>query len=106
MIKLVLVRHGQSTWNEENRFTGWHDVDLTERGRNEAVKAGRFHIYPVSSVDQGIEILTGVPAGEPDADGSFPEDTVNGRVERRLAELAEAARAFSNPPEPAPALTE
>jgi 2,3-bisphosphoglycerate-dependent phosphoglycerate mutase len=39
--KLILVRHGQSTWNVENLFTGWHDVDLTERGRQEAVLAGR-----------------------------------------------------------------
>ena len=39
--KLILVRHGQSTWNLENLFTGWHDVDLTERGRQEAVLAGR-----------------------------------------------------------------
>ncbi len=39
--KLVLVRHGQSTWNKENRFTGWKDVDLTEQGRAEAAKAGQ-----------------------------------------------------------------
>jgi len=39
--KLILVRHGQSTWNVENLFTGWHDVDLSERGRQEAVLAGR-----------------------------------------------------------------
>ena len=38
--KLILVRHGQSTWNLENLFTGWHDVDLTEQGRNEARQAG------------------------------------------------------------------
>ena len=37
---LVLVRHGQSTWNLEKRFTGWVDVDLTENGRSEAEKAG------------------------------------------------------------------
>ncbi|MEM9384537.1 MAG: 2,3-diphosphoglycerate-dependent phosphoglycerate mutase [Pseudomonadota bacterium] len=37
---LVLVRHGQSTWNLENRFTGWKDVDLTEQGRAEAIAAG------------------------------------------------------------------
>lgn len=41
MIKLVLLRHGQSTWNKENRFTGWTDVPLTEQGVNEAKKAGR-----------------------------------------------------------------
>jgi len=40
MYKLILVRHGQSTWNEENRFTGWVDVDLTEKGVNEAHWAG------------------------------------------------------------------
>jgi 2,3-bisphosphoglycerate-dependent phosphoglycerate mutase len=39
--KLILVRHGQSTWNVENLFTGWHDVDLSELGRQEAVDAGR-----------------------------------------------------------------
>lgn len=40
MFKLVLLRHGESTWNRENRFTGWTDVDLTERGRTEAAAAG------------------------------------------------------------------
>jgi 2,3-bisphosphoglycerate-dependent phosphoglycerate mutase len=40
MYKLVLMRHGESRWNQENRFTGWTDVDLTERGREEARKAG------------------------------------------------------------------
>ena len=39
--KLILVRHGQSTWNVDNLFTGWHDVDLTELGRQEAMLAGR-----------------------------------------------------------------
>jgi 2,3-bisphosphoglycerate-dependent phosphoglycerate mutase len=39
--KLILVRHGQSTWNLENLFTGWTDVDLTEQGRSEAAQAGR-----------------------------------------------------------------
>jgi 2,3-bisphosphoglycerate-dependent phosphoglycerate mutase len=39
--KLILVRHGQSTWNVENLFTGWHDVDLSETGREEAIRAGR-----------------------------------------------------------------
>jgi 2,3-bisphosphoglycerate-dependent phosphoglycerate mutase len=42
MYKLVLLRHGESTWNKENRFTGWTDVDLSERGREEAAEAGRL----------------------------------------------------------------
>jgi 2,3-bisphosphoglycerate-dependent phosphoglycerate mutase len=40
MYKLVLIRHGESTWNKENRFTGWVDVDLTEQGNREAQQAG------------------------------------------------------------------
>jgi 2,3-bisphosphoglycerate-dependent phosphoglycerate mutase len=40
MIKLVLLRHGESTWNKENRFTGWTDVDLSDKGRQEAREAG------------------------------------------------------------------
>jgi 2,3-bisphosphoglycerate-dependent phosphoglycerate mutase len=42
MTKLVLVRHGESTWNKENRFTGWTDVDLSEKGRKEAKEAGQL----------------------------------------------------------------
>ena len=42
MHKLVLIRHGQSTWNLENRFTGWTDVDLSEQGRREAQSAGKI----------------------------------------------------------------
>jgi 2,3-bisphosphoglycerate-dependent phosphoglycerate mutase len=42
MLRLVLLRHGESTWNKENRFTGWTDVDLSDRGREEAREAGRL----------------------------------------------------------------
>jgi 2,3-bisphosphoglycerate-dependent phosphoglycerate mutase len=42
MYKLVLIRHGESTWNLENRFTGWVDVDLTDTGVNQAKKAGQL----------------------------------------------------------------
>ena len=42
MYKVVLLRHGESAWNKENRFTGWYDVDLTDRGREEAREAGRL----------------------------------------------------------------
>jgi 2,3-bisphosphoglycerate-dependent phosphoglycerate mutase len=47
--KLILVRHGQSTWNVENRFTGWHDCDLSDQGREEAMRAGR------QLVSEGLE---------------------------------------------------
>ena len=42
MYKLVLIRHGESTWNKENRFTGWTDVELSEKGRSEARTAGEL----------------------------------------------------------------
>ena len=42
MPTLVLLRHGESVWNKENRFTGWTDVDLSERGREEARAAGQL----------------------------------------------------------------
>ena len=42
MHKLVLIRHGESTWNQENRFTGWTDVDLSDKGVIEATEAGRL----------------------------------------------------------------
>jgi lon-related putative ATP-dependent protease len=54
----------------------------------QAVAGGKFHIYPVRTVDQGIEILTGVPAGEPREDGTYPDDSVHGRVTARLEEIA------------------
>ncbi|MDR2425834.1 MAG: 2,3-diphosphoglycerate-dependent phosphoglycerate mutase [Endomicrobium sp.] len=41
MYKVVLIRHGESVWNKENRFTGWADVDLSEKGKEEALKAGK-----------------------------------------------------------------
>jgi lon-related putative ATP-dependent protease len=60
----------------------------------DAVREGRFHIYAVSNVDEGIEILTGVPAGERGEDGSYPEGTVHYLVEDRLRVMAEKAREF------------
>ena len=67
----------------------------------EAVKQGRFHVYPIRSVDQGIEILTGRAAGERGPDGAFPEGTLNHLVDQRLREMAERLRSFardSGPP--------
>jgi ATP-dependent Lon protease len=60
----------------------------------EAVAQGKFHIIPIHHVDEGIEILTGVEAGQRGPDGRFPEGTVNALVDRRLEELAEGMRDF------------
>ena len=62
-----------------------------------AVEKRRFHIYPVETIGQGIEILTGIPAGVRGADGQYPEGSLNYRVEARLMEMAEKRRAFSGP---------
>lgn len=61
----------------------------------EAVEQGLFAIYPVSTIDEGIEILTGVEAGLPDAQGRFPEGTVNALVDARLREMASIIRSFN-----------
>ncbi len=61
----------------------------------DAVEEGTFHIYPVETVDEGIEILTGVPAGERDEEGNYPEGTVNRRVQQRLAQLAQKRTEFA-----------
>jgi lon-related putative ATP-dependent protease len=60
----------------------------------QAVAEGRFHIYPVSTIDEGIEILTGVPAGERQDDGSYSKDSVHGRVMARLQEIAENLKEY------------
>ncbi len=53
-----------------------------------AARAGRFQVYAVTSVDEAVELLTGVAAGEPDASGGFPAQTINGRVAARMRELS------------------
>ena len=62
-----------------------------------AVAAGQFQVYPVETIDQGIEILTGVAAGERDAQGAFPSGSVNQRVDARLIELSEKRLALAGP---------
>ena len=61
MKKIVLLRHGESAWNKENRFTGWTDVDLTEKGIEEAYKAGellRKEGYVFDTCRQNIKLRT------------------------------------------------
>ncbi len=62
-----------------------------------AVNKGNFHIYAVSTIDEGLEVLTGAPAGERGEDGEYPEGTVHHQVERRLEEMAKAAREAGRP---------
>ncbi|MEE9263870.1 MAG: ATP-dependent protease, partial [Vicinamibacteria bacterium] len=58
----------------------------------EAIEAGKFHIYPVRTIEEGTEILTGVPAGDRDEKGAFPEDSVYGRAEARLRDMAKGIK--------------
>lgn len=58
----------------------------------EAVKEGRFSIYPIDLVEEGLEILTGIPAGELQTDGTYPEGTINYLVMKRLTEISEAMK--------------
>ncbi len=68
----------------------------------EAVRQGQFHIWPVTTIDEGIELLTDTPAGQPDKDGHYPRGTVHYAVKKRLEELALELKAFGDhPAEPA-----
>ena len=60
----------------------------------DAVEGGDFHIYSVSEISEGIELLTGIPAGERQEDGQYPHDTVFGAVQNNLKDLAEKVKAF------------
>ncbi|MBI5198685.1 MAG: AAA family ATPase [Nitrospirae bacterium] len=60
----------------------------------EAVRDGKFHIYPIEDIDEGIEILTGVNAGKKREDGTYPEGTVNYLVDKRLRDIARTLKEF------------
>jgi predicted ATP-dependent protease len=60
----------------------------------DAVRQGQFHVYSARTIDEGIEILTGVPAGDKQQDGTYPENTVNYAVDNRLREMAEQLKGF------------
>lgn len=60
----------------------------------DAVRSGLFHIYAVSTIDEGISLLTGIPAGQPGPDGRYLEGTVNARVQQALRDHSERMRAF------------
>jgi ATP-dependent Lon protease len=60
----------------------------------EAVKSGRFHIYEIESIDQGVELLTGVPAGDRQPDGSYPNGTINRLVDDRVSSFAKIMKDY------------
>ena len=62
----------------------------------EAVKSGKFHIYPVNSIDEGIEILTGIPAGKQKEDGTYEEGTINYLVYKKLEKYAQNSAKYNN----------
>lgn len=93
---------------KEKGLTGEQGVIIPERNVDnlmlseevvEAVREGKFHIYPVKTVEEGIEILTGVPAGMKRKDGTFPEGTVFARVAARLEEIRAALKEEERKPE-------
>jgi ATP-dependent Lon protease len=59
-----------------------------------AVEERKFHIYAISTIDEGIELLTGKEAGKRRPDGTYPEGTINYLVDKRLKELAEALKEY------------
>jgi lon-related putative ATP-dependent protease len=63
----------------------------------EAVQAGQFHVYTMETLDDGLELLTGMPAGKPNARGEYSEETVHGAVQRRLAYFADTLKAYAIP---------
>ena len=60
----------------------------------EAVQKGKFHVYAVKTIDEGVEVLTGMEAGERKEDGTYPEGTINFRVDKKLREMAEKLKGF------------
>jgi lon-related putative ATP-dependent protease len=62
----------------------------------EAAREGKFNIFPIHNVDQAVELLTGIPAGQRDVLGHYPADSVNGRVQARLVEMSEIRASFGD----------
>lgn len=92
-------------------FSGEQGVIIPNRNRHNAmlrkdvlhsIREGKFHVYAVDTVDQAIELLTGLPAGERGPDGSYPEGSINARVDERLKTMGEAMRQFGRRPREEP----
>ena len=72
----------------------------------QAIEEGKFAVHAVSTIDEALELLTGVPAGEADEEGRFPPDTINGMVQTRLEDIAARLRESQVPPKDAAAQQE
>jgi predicted ATP-dependent protease len=70
----------------------------------DAVKAGKFHIYAAATIDEGIEVLTGVAAGERNRDGSYPGGSVNSLVQKKLQQYSEQQKQFAAGDQPSPSV--
>ena len=68
---------------------------MLRRDVQQAVADGKFHVYAIETVDQALELLTGMPSGERNEQGDYAPDTLNALVERRLVELVELHRKYS-----------
>ena len=95
--------HGGTETGNHKGLTGKQGVLIPEKNVNnlmlrrdvvEAVEQGKFHIYPVTTVEEGIEILTGMEAGEIQEDGTYPEGTLYRKVDDKLQEMAEMEKEF------------
>ena len=91
------VRMSRPTGREGVIIPRKNVIDLMlRRDVVDAVARGRFHIYSIDTIEQGIEILTGVPAGRMSRRGNYPSNSVFGRVEARLEEIAQRLRRYSD----------
>jgi predicted ATP-dependent protease len=66
----------------------------------DSVRAGQFHLFSIKTIDEGLELLSGLKAGERQPDGRYEEGTINFLVDERLAELAEGLREYGEPDAP------
>jgi predicted ATP-dependent protease len=70
-------------------------VNLTlSREVQEAISGGNFHVWAVSTIDEGIEVLTGMTAGKSDLRGDFPSDSFNAKVRRELLRMAKTVKSY------------
>jgi lon-related putative ATP-dependent protease len=91
-----VCRHAGLTGSQGVMIPRRNIVNLTlSREVQEAVASGAFHIWAVSSIDEGIEILTGMKAGTADARGDFPQDSFNARVRRELLRMARTVKSYT-----------